>query len=171
MLTYSVHASIVSCSSLSSLTTVYMLIAARQRCVVTNCRFGGLPEKRPMWRFGHFESNPLTWHQRVKGTAYGARTLIHKYPSSRLHKWYCKSLLAVRKIICMCEKRNSELFVLLIFMRKTLASQHIRNKNTINANFKTVSSKFYTVTLQFGSFPLLNQPPFSALRPEKYNPK
>ena len=33
MLTYGVHASIVSCSSLSSLTTVYMLIAARQRCV------------------------------------------------------------------------------------------------------------------------------------------
>ena len=46
MLTYSVHASIVSCSSLSSLTTVYMLIAARQRCVVTSPQDGDKIEQK-----------------------------------------------------------------------------------------------------------------------------
>ncbi len=27
-----------------------------------NCRFGGLPEKRPMCRLGDFESNPLMYN-------------------------------------------------------------------------------------------------------------
>ena len=46
MLTYGMHASIVNCSSLSSLTTVYMLIAARQRCVVTSPQDGDKIEQK-----------------------------------------------------------------------------------------------------------------------------
>jgi hypothetical protein len=46
MLTYSVHASMVNCSSLRSLTTVYMLIAARQWCVVTSPQDGDKIEQK-----------------------------------------------------------------------------------------------------------------------------
>ena len=34
-----------------------------------NCRFGGLPEKKPMCRLGDFESNPLKFTIRKSSTA------------------------------------------------------------------------------------------------------